>query len=737
MDANSWKTGQDGTAFYVDYYLGDKGYTGNEYPTLIIDGVVRTARLSDDRKTLRASISAADVHTLRDVATPKVFLSSSRAARKSHPRPQVLRSPAWPTAPNPLSPSRYKVVRQDYDHGDEALALPGIDARVELRAAVYLPDTKPQTPHPVVVFLHGRHHPCLGNTGSTGYSWPCKADEHPCPNHEGYDTIASALASQGYAVVSISANGIYPVDANGAIAIGGTLRGHLVLAHLELLARANKGECPKLSQLTGRLDLNNIGLVGHSRGGEGIARAITLNRLLNKGFGLRAALFMGSTAREGIAIPDVHTATVLPFLDGDVLDLTGQGFSDLSRYAFDDDVLHSTVLMLGANHNYFNHVWSPEFPAGADDADQTWGNIDLPRLNEKQQRLLASVYVTGFFRLTLGGELSYLKLFDGSPVTVTVPGLPETEVRSAAHFPSSHRYTVQSFETLYAEGASSTSDPWAWTVTKGLGVICQKSSFNSDLRYAHNGYHGFLNLKSEQPQSPAELELRPVDTQHSIDRSSYSHLSFHVAHLLSENNGAAVELQVALNGNTLDLNRQGVSLWPIPEIVPGLGTLLKQQVILPLSDFSSSLSDSLDALSFTLPRGGSVYLSDIAFVTPSLGGYQSLPLPFVHVEDIHVEPTGMEQVLEIGITLSQATARKVSLRVYTLIVHNTEGIMRLDAATVFEPGMQSTSVRFVIPAGGFKGEFLDTGRFVSVIEVRALSNALFGRERALLITPRL
>ncbi|SHM77231.1 hypothetical protein SAMN05216593_10373 [Pseudomonas asturiensis] len=735
MDANSWKTGRDGPLFYVDYYLGDEGYTGNEYPSLIIDGVVRTARLSDDRKTLRASISVADVHTLRHVATPKVFLASSRASSNPHPHMQAPRSSTGLMAPDPVSSGRYGVVRQDYDYGDEALTLPGIDARVELRAAVYLPDTETPTPHPVVVFLHGRHHPCLGNTGSTGYSWPCKADEHACPNHEGYDTIALALASQGYAVVSISANGIYPVDANGAIALGSTLRGHLVLAHLELLARANKGEYPQLSQLSGRLDLNNIGLVGHSRGGEGIARAITLNRLLDKGFGLRAALFMGSTAREGIAIPDVHTATVLPFLDGDVLDLTGQGFSDLSRYAFDDDVLHSTVLMLGANHNYFNHVWSPGFQAGADDAVKTWGNIDLPRLDQTQQRLLASFYITGFFRLTLGGELTYLKLFDGSPVTV--PGLPEAEVRSAAHFPSSDRYTVQSFETLYAEGASSTSDPWAWTVTEGLGVMCQKSSFNSELRYAHSGYHGFLNLKSEHPLSPAELELRPVDAQRSIDRSSYSHLSFHVAHLLSENTDATVELQVTLNGNRLNLNRQVVDLWPIPEIIPGLGTLLKQQVIVPLSDFSSSPSGPLDALSFTLPCGGSVYLSDIAFVTPSLGRCQSLSLPFVHVEDIHVEPTGMEQVLEIGITLSQATSRKVSLRVYTLIVHTTEGIMRLDASTVFEPGMQSTSVRFVIPAGGFKGEFLDTGRFVSVIEVRALSNALFGRERALLTTPRL
>lgn len=72
-------------------------------------------------------------------------------------------------------------------------------------------------------------------------------------------------------------------------------------------------------------------------------------------------------------------------------------FSDLSRHAFRDDVLHSSVLLMGANHNYFNSAWSPGFPGGVDDAEQTWGDVDVARLSQVEQRALGAVYITGFF----------------------------------------------------------------------------------------------------------------------------------------------------------------------------------------------------------------------------------------------------------------------------------------------------------------------------------------------------
>jgi dienelactone hydrolase len=731
MKEGSWKIVHDGDACYLDYRLDDKDRVGDAYPALIIDGVIRDAELMSDQRTLRVSVSVADIHKIKDVVTPK--LSLLRLRNPSARTPQPVDRSTWPTAPDPVSSGRYAVINQEYDFGDEALALPGVDAKVELRAAVYRPDTEAEQ-HPVVIFLHGMHQTCLGENGGIGVGWPCRIGESPLPSYQGYATAASALASHGYVVVSISANGISPIQLLGALPVGGTLRGHLVLAHLELLTEANKGNCPELSDLAGRLNLDAVGLMGHSRGGEGIARAITLNRLLNKGFGIRAAVFLGSTAREGIAVPDTHTATLLPFLDGDVQDLSGQMFPDLSRHAFSDDVLHSSVVLMGANHNYFNAAWSPGFPGGVDDAEQTWGDVDVARLSQVEQRALGAVYITGFFRLTLGKELDYLGLFDGSPVNV--PGLPNAEVKSSAHFPSSTRHTIQSFETLYADDASSGSGHWRWEIVKGSGELKTKAAFGPDLRYAHDSYHSFLNLKSDLASGSAELMLQPPEGEEGLDPSLHTHLSFHVAHLLSENAEAGVELAIAINGKPLDLGQRDGELWPIPDVIPGVGTFLQQQVSVPLNASSTNLPDLVETVSFTLPRGGNIYLSDIAFVTPSLGHQRHFPLPFVSVEDVHIVPTGLEQVLEVHVTLSGTSLEIVSLRLYTLIVHTVEGVMRLETPLVFQPGDQSAIARFLIPAGGFKGERFDTDRFVSVIEVRALSNALFERERALLTMPR-
>lgn len=158
------------------------------------------------------------------------------------------------------------------------------------------------------------------------------------PSHEGYSAAAEALASQGYVAVSLSANAITSYESIGVRVDADRARGHLILAHLDLLSEANKGNHPELSLLEGCLDLNNVGLMGHSRGGSGVAWAVTLNRLLNKGYGIQAAVLLGSTTYEDIAIPDTHTAAILPFLDGDVIWLEAQRNSDISRFAFEDDV---------------------------------------------------------------------------------------------------------------------------------------------------------------------------------------------------------------------------------------------------------------------------------------------------------------------------------------------------------------------------------------------------------------
>ncbi len=60
---------------------------------------------------------------------------------------------------------------------------------------------------------------------------------------------------------------------------------------------------------------------------------------------------------------------LLPYCDGDVSSQQGQHMNDDSRYAFDDDVLRTDVWVMGANHNFFNTVWTPpsQYPLSSSD----------------------------------------------------------------------------------------------------------------------------------------------------------------------------------------------------------------------------------------------------------------------------------------------------------------------------------------------------------------------------------
>src|SRR5262249_16154805 len=103
-------------------------------------------------------------------------------------------------------------------------------------------------------------------------------------SHEGYVYLAEQLASRGFLVVSINANrGITagrPQDlgtpGNPFIEDRGLnlARARLVLKHLELLSRWNRGIEPTPSSLgfslRGAIDFREVALVGHARGGEGV-----------------------------------------------------------------------------------------------------------------------------------------------------------------------------------------------------------------------------------------------------------------------------------------------------------------------------------------------------------------------------------------------------------------------------------------------------------------------------------
>ena len=333
--------------------------------------------------------------------------------------PRLDRAPISPVDPG--TPGGYRTRRLRY-------ALEGLDwseyvAPIEVVGEVTVPIGAPGA-RPLVLILHGRHSTCYqgGPDGEASLEWPCPAGWLPIPSHLGYRTTSDLLASQGYVVVSISANGVNAQDWVSADG-GAAARSQLIRHHLATFARWNAdGTDPWRGRLRGRVDLGHVVLIGHSRGGEGVARAAIDSRRADP-WRIRGLVPIGPTA-FGAQVPnDVHVAVLLPYCDGDVSDLQGQLYVDGARDLLDglDPSLRSAVMVYGANHNFFNAEWTPGLAVApawddwyAEPGDRSWCSPHGPnRLTPIQQQRVGATYSAALVRLALHRDRRMLDLLDG------------------------------------------------------------------------------------------------------------------------------------------------------------------------------------------------------------------------------------------------------------------------------------------------------------------------------------
>jgi hypothetical protein len=218
-------------------------------------------------------------------------------------------------------------------------------------------------PFPLAVFAHGNHTPAQNST-------------------PGYIYLCELLASHGIIAATIDVNFL-----NGGFGENDAR----AIVHLEHLKQFRTWNNTATHPLHGKVDLNRILIVGHSRGGEGVGHASYFNRLASIGavnldglapfflgpyrFGLSAVAAIAPTDRQFIP---VSGPTVVPdpyyiihgSKDGDVFDF--QGYHTYER-AHAVDLANPTVssgkfkAMLWvhkANHNQFNSTWASETGAG-------------------------------------------------------------------------------------------------------------------------------------------------------------------------------------------------------------------------------------------------------------------------------------------------------------------------------------------------------------------------------------
>ena len=329
--------------------------------------------------------------------------------------------------PDPGTPGPLAVTREEYNFGDTAFQPSDFPGPVELRASIHYPTNLPGGPYPVIVFLHGRHATCFNGNGSASLQWPCTSNNsQPIPSFQGYDYVSAVLASNGYVVVSISANGVNAVD-NAVFDLGALARAELIQKHLDILNTFNTtGGAPFGTKFVGKFNMSAIGTMGHSRGGEGVVRHYVLNNSLGAPYGIKAVFPLAPVDFNRFVVNNAALNVLLPYCDGDVSDLQGVHFYDDARYNVPGDLAPKHYeLVMGANHNFFNTVWTPSsgipgaandflafVPGGHSDA-QCGSGKNSKRLTEAQQRGVGLAYLSAFFRAYVGGETQFIPLLTG------------------------------------------------------------------------------------------------------------------------------------------------------------------------------------------------------------------------------------------------------------------------------------------------------------------------------------
>jgi len=361
--------------------------------------------------------------------------------------------------------------------------LPGVTTQID--AQIFYPCAqKPPKPcvlpgkQPLLIFLHGNHGTCQRpyNPAPGGPDPPgLPGNPHIDDNSEfttngkcsapytgevrsdlGYNYLATRLATWGYVVVSIDANrGITgpgcPGPADDPCLI--KARGRLVLSHLQQLSTWNKNGGTAASvgtDLKGHLDFGNVGLLGHSRGGEGVRDAYEEYRALLSPWPSRIPDSVTFTGIFEIAPTDIQgnieaRGTVwnvlLPMCDGDVSDLAGlkpfdrmmQATLNLREAA--NPTQKSTYGVWGANHNFYNTEW------------QVTDSVDCIGVNHtplfplspgsQLQRLTGLSSVLAFFRANVGMSptatlnQNFNPLF-GLPLSVHKDNAPKQQVNFPA-----------------------------------------------------------------------------------------------------------------------------------------------------------------------------------------------------------------------------------------------------------------------------------------------------------------
>ena len=228
------------------------------------------------------------------------------------------------------------------------------------------------------------------------------------------------LASRGYILVSVDENflnldwlGDYRTAEHPA-------RGWLLLEHLKVWRGWNES---KDNPFFRKVDLANIALMGHSRGGEAAATAAAFNRLayypgdatvrFDYNFAIKSIVAIapsdGQYKPAGMWRPlrDVSYLVLYGGHDADVAYFVGSQQYKRTSFSQGFPGFKAELYVYRVNHGQFNSVWGrfDGSPPGG------WLLNLKPLIGGEEQRRISKVYISAFLEATLRGGRQYIPMF--------------------------------------------------------------------------------------------------------------------------------------------------------------------------------------------------------------------------------------------------------------------------------------------------------------------------------------